>query len=110
MRELHRLREESLGSRLHRQHGERDVRVAGDHHDDRPMLARPGQHVEPRHVGQLQVEQHQRGMLGLHHRDRLLARARTPHVVPRPLEVAAEGGGEVGLVVDDEDLGHQNDD
>jgi hypothetical protein len=30
--------------------------------------------------------------------------------VPGPLEVAAERGGEVGLVVDDEDLGHQNDD
>jgi PP-loop superfamily ATP-utilizing enzyme len=110
VRQLDRLREEALGARLHRLHCERDVAVAGDHHDDRSMLARPRQYVEPRHVGELEVEQHQRRTLGLDHGDRLLARRGTQHVVPRPLEVAGEGSGEVRLVVDDEYLGHQDDD
>ena len=106
MRELDRLREEALGAHLHRLHRERDVAMSGHHDDHRPLLARALEHVEPRHVRQLEVEQHERRMLGLDDGDRFLTRAGAQHVVPRPLEIAAEGGRDVRFVVDDEDLGH----
>ena len=39
--------------------------MTGDHDDHRPMLARALEHVEARHVGELEVEQHERRMLAL---------------------------------------------
>ena len=71
------------------------------------VFAKLGHDVEAVTVGQLEVEQHQRGMLGLHDGDRFGSGTGAQHIVPRPLEIAAEGRGEVRLVVDDENLGHQ---
>ena len=71
VRELHRLGEKTLRARLHRLHGERDVAVPGDHDDHRTLLLRALEDVEAGHVGQEQVEQHDRRMLAR-------ARARPP--------------------------------
>src|SRR5258707_14148814 len=104
MTQLDRFREEAFGAALHCLHRGGDVPVRGDHDDHWSLLARPLEDLEPRDVGEEQVQQDHRGILRACQRAALLARSRLQYLMTGTLEVASERRADVRLV---ERAGHE---
>src|SRR5688572_31484322 len=108
MLQIDRLREEVLDARLHGLHGERNVAVAADHDHDRRVLADACVDVEPGHVRQPQVEQHDVRPRRLEGRNAICAGVRAhDRVATVTLEKRRESVGHRTLVVDDQYRSHQ---